>query len=37
VAEQLGLFDHAQKAHWLALRSLWSAPPQSEKETPEPV
>jgi GNAT superfamily N-acetyltransferase len=25
VAEQLGLIDHAQKAHWLALRMLWLA------------
>jgi hypothetical protein len=37
VAEQLGLFDHAQKTHWLALRSLWQAAPQGEGETPEPA
>lgn len=34
VAEQLALFDHAQKAHWLALRGLLSAPPPTGADEP---
>ena len=31
-AEQLGLIDHAQKSHWLALRRLWLATSKADFE-----
>lgn len=34
VAESLAVFDHAQKAQWLALRKLWVPPPAAPPATP---